>query len=321
MTMGSNVKSATRSGAHEAIPLRTVTALTGLSADLVRAWENRYGVVRPVRGPRGARLYSSADVDHLRTLARVVAAGRAIGDVARLRPHELERLAASGPAGPRLEPATAPGSEAMRDDILRCLQSFDVVGVSRRLGDAVVALGLRRALQEMILPLVQEVGARWQAGTLSIAEEHVLIGVLRELLASLMRSRVAAGPPIVLAAPAGEQHDIGLLLVALMARDLGVPVVYLGTDLPAREIVDTVERTCARALGLAVVFDDNRVQAVREVRTIQKRLPQQTRLWLGGADAPHVAGALKPFRGVVLGSLDAAEAALQRLAPPAVTHS
>ncbi len=74
---------------HDAYPLRTVAAMTGLTPDLIRAWEKRYAVVAPVRGARGARLYSAADVTHLRLLARVVGGGRAIGDVAALAAAEL----------------------------------------------------------------------------------------------------------------------------------------------------------------------------------------------------------------------------------------
>src|SRR5512143_1122569 len=91
------MKAAAKKVPHEAYPLRTVSATTGLSPDLIRAWERRYGVVSPRRGARGARLYSSADVAHLRLLARVVGAGRAIGDVAGLDRTQLEHLAAGAP--------------------------------------------------------------------------------------------------------------------------------------------------------------------------------------------------------------------------------
>src|SRR5512135_256513 len=79
--------------AHDAFPLRTVTAMTGLTPDLIRAWEKRYAVVAPIRGARGARLYTAADIAHLRLLGRVVAAGRSIGDVAGMSPAKLEQLA------------------------------------------------------------------------------------------------------------------------------------------------------------------------------------------------------------------------------------
>src|SRR5512147_3272600 len=77
---------------HDAYPLRTVATMTGLTPDLIRVWEKRYQVVAPIRGARGARLYTAGDIAHLRLLARAVGGGRAIGDVAALRPAELERL-------------------------------------------------------------------------------------------------------------------------------------------------------------------------------------------------------------------------------------
>ena len=95
------MKKATKTGVpHDAYPLSTVTVMTGLSPDLIRAWERRYAVVAPIRGARGARLYSAADISHLRLLARAVGAGRAIGDVAGLSPAQLQRLEGATPQAP-----------------------------------------------------------------------------------------------------------------------------------------------------------------------------------------------------------------------------
>ena len=88
-------------------------------------------------------------------------------------------------------------------------------------------------VHEVAQPLVRLAGARWAAGELSIAGEHLLTGTLRNLLAGLLRERAGTGRPTLLATPSGERHEIGLLLVALLALDAGVDVVYLGVDLPA----------------------------------------------------------------------------------------
>ena len=245
-----------RTPAHDAFPLRTVAAITGLTPDLIRAWEKRYAVVAPVRGARGARLYSAADIAHLRLLARVVGAGRAIGDVAALSLAELEKLAVR-PA-PNGHGTESRGALAPREDfvtqVLERLERFDHAAVSRLLGDAVIGLGVRRFVYEVVLPLVHRVGARWADGELSIAEEHLLTGMLRKLLASLTHARAGHGGPLVLATPAGERHEIGLLLVALLGRDAGVDVVYLGVDLPAADIVTAAARARACAVGLSVVI-------------------------------------------------------------------
>ena len=220
---------------HDAYPLRTVAAMTGLTPDLIRAWEKRYQVVAPIRGARGARLYTAADVAHLRLLARVVGAGRAIGDVATLRPAELEQLMAqSAPDGQGREGAqtTAPREHLMAR-ILERLERFDHAAVTRLLGDAVVGLGDHTLVHEVAAPLVHRVGEFWAKGDLSIAAEHLLTATLRNLLGGLIQRRVETGRPVVLATPAGERHEIGLLLVALLALDARVNVVHLGVDLPA----------------------------------------------------------------------------------------
>jgi methanogenic corrinoid protein MtbC1 len=313
------MKSATpphRAPAHDAFPLRTVAAMTGLTPDLIRAWEKRYAVVAPIRGARGARLYSSADIAHLRLLARVVGAGRAIGDVAPLGLAELEKLA--GQPGPDGQRAERRGVHAPREDfvsrVLERLERFDHAAVTRLLGDAVIGLGVRRFVYEVVLPLVHHVGARWADGELSIAEEHLVTAMLRNLLASLTHGRAGHGRPFVLATPAGERHEIGLLLVALLARDAGIDVVHLGVDLPAADIATAAARTQACVVGLSVVAGKNRARACAEVAAIQSALPADVVLWLGGADAGNVAAGVKGFRGLVLDSLGETEAELTRIA-------
>jgi len=308
---------------HDAFPLRTVAAMTGLTPDLIRAWEKRYGVVAPIRGTRGARLYTAADIAHLRLLARVVGAGRAIGDVAALSSAELEQLAAQhGPDGQGLERG---GRHLPREDfmtrILEQLERFDHTAVSRLLGDAVVGLGVRTFVDEVALPLVHRIGARWAGGDLSIADEHLLTGTLRNLLAGLIHGRTVVGRPVVLATPAGERHEIGLLLVALLALDSGVNVTYLGVDLPAADILAAATRTGARVVGLSLVTGKNRARATAEVNAVHGALPAERELWLGGADAGAVAAGVRGFRGLVLDTLEATETELKRIAAGAIAHA
>jgi methanogenic corrinoid protein MtbC1 len=290
--------------------------MTGLTPDLIRAWEKRYGVVAPIRGARGARLYTAADVAHLRLLARVVDAGRAIGDVAALSLLELDQLAGQQlPEGQALREGEHPGTgQHLVTQIVERLERFDHAAVARLLGDAVIGLGCRAFVHQVAAPLLQEVGDRWSSGTLAIAHEHLFSGLLRNLLSSLIQARApSASRTAVLATPAGEQHEFGLLLVALLALDAGLDVTYLGTDLPGSEIVAAVQRSNAVLLGLSLVSKDNRSAAVREMQAIQRGIPPSVELWCGGRDASAVVARLKSFRGRVVESLSQAEAELMRL--------
>jgi DNA-binding transcriptional MerR regulator/methylmalonyl-CoA mutase cobalamin-binding subunit len=302
---------------HDVYPLRTVAVMTGLTPDVIRAWEKRYGVVSPIRGARGARLYSSADIGQLRLLARVVGAGRAIGDVAAMERAELERLAAQ-PAPDVRAPATEPQRQAASEvsvaEILERLRSFEHSAVRTLLGDALVGLGARRFVCEVALPLMRDVGMRWQEQELTIAEEHLLSAMLRNVLAGLIESRRASGPSILLATPAGERHDIGLLLVAIRALDAGADVIYLGADLPAGEITAAAKRARVRVVGISVVTSKNRARASAELAAIQSALPRDCELWVGGAEAANVTAGVKAFRGLLVESLEAAESELVRVA-------
>ena len=301
---------------HDAYPLRTVAAMTGLTPDLIRAWEKRYQVVAPIRGARGARLYTAGEVAHLRLLARAVGGGRAIGDVAALRPAELEKLLAQrSPDGQELgSPQTIPSREHFVVRILERLERFDDAAVARLLGDAVVGLGVRSFVHEVAVPLVHRAGTLWAEGKLPMAAEHLLTATLSHLLGGLMQRRVHAGRPLLLSTPAGERHEIGLILVALLALDAGVNVVDLGVDLPAAEIVEAAKHRRARVVGLSVVASENHARAVREIEAIQMALPAETELWLGGADAGRTAADVKRFRGWVADDLHKTETELARIA-------
>jgi DNA-binding transcriptional MerR regulator/methylmalonyl-CoA mutase cobalamin-binding subunit len=301
---------------HEALPLRTVARLTGLTPDVIRAWEKRYGVVAPKRGPRGARLYTNADVSHLRLLRLVVSAGRAIGDVARLSPAELSTLATS--VGERDGRVPTPHEMPAPPDVvmraLAALERFDVTALDRCLGDALVALGSRAFIEQVSAPLLHEVGVRWGDGRLSVADEHLLSGLLRNLLAGLMRSRHGgANPSVLLATPSGERHEFGLLLAGMVIADAGLTLLYLGTDLPSADVCAAARRGRVAVVGLGLVNGDNQAAALAEVRRIERDLPAATELWLGGRDAAVVAAKLGNTRAVVVDGLARIDAELARV--------
>jgi MerR family transcriptional regulator, light-induced transcriptional regulator len=300
---------------HDALPLRTVSRLTGLTPDIIRAWEKRYGVVAPRRGPRGARLYSAVDVARLRLLQRVTAAGRAIGDVAQLSTHELERLG-SAPLAARGDGGDGRGvvEPQFLETMVDALARFDAVSLDRALGDALVAFGTRDFVIQVAGPLLEEVGIRWGDGRLSIADEHLLSAMMRNLLTGVMRTRGHTGGPTVLfATPAGERHEFGLLLAGLMVAEAGLRLCYLGTDLPAAEVAAAARRADAAVVGLGVVYSDNEAQAAAEVRRVERELPPGTELWLGGRAAAAMAGRMGSSRAIVLDQMTALEHELTRI--------
>lgn len=268
------------SGAVElTYPLRTAARLTGLSRELLRAWERRHRVVEPLRTPGGTRRYTAADIERLRLVKAAVDAGRRISEVAHLEPAELKRRSAVAEARPT----------GRLDEILSALDHLDGVESQRLLSSQLSALGPARFSREVALPLVREIGERWVKGQMGIAREHLASGVLRSLLGSALQPTATSllGPRIVFASPTGERHELGLLMAAITAVGAGANALYLGAEMPVEDLLGAVEDTDAEALALSLVTLPA-AQAARIVRALRGGLASEVYLWLGGAGASEV---------------------------------
>jgi DNA-binding transcriptional MerR regulator len=280
-------------------PIGTAARLTGLSPELIRAWERRYGVVEALRTPGGTRRYRAVDLERLRLVKAAVDAGHRIGQVARLDPVELEQRAGGSQA-----PSTG-----RLDEILSALERLDGAEAQRLLSLQLSALGPVRFAREFAVPLVREIGDRWAGDRLPVASEHLATGVLRSMLGSALQPTAASllGPRIIFATPTGERHELGLQMAALTALGAGANPIYLGAELPVEELLDSVTLTGAAALALSLVTlpPDQAAQVVREVRG---GLSDDVHLWLGGA----AASAVEPRDGV--DCIDSLEVFEQRVA-------
>lgn len=266
-------------------PIRAVAQMTGISLDTLRAWERRYEAVTPRRSDRG-RVYTEADVTRLRHLGALVDRGHAIGTIARLDDAQLTRLVESTEA---LSPGRSTAVPAARiDDITAALDSYDLATIEQALNRFAAVLAPRDLIFAVILPLLSEIGRRWQGGTLRPAQEHLVSAIVRSVLGGLLRvlTRTEAVPRVVFAAPSGERHELGLLCAAVLAAAEGFGVVYLGPDLPAADIWHAASRAEA---GIVIVSLTTPGAVTRaELRALAQR-PAGIALWVGG---PAAAAAL-----------------------------
>jgi len=260
-------------------PLRTAARLTGLSPELLRAWEKRHGVVEPLRTPGGTRRYSAAHLERLRLVKAAVDAGHRIGQVAGLELAELKRASVGQAAPP----------SGRLDEILAALDNLDGGESQRLLSLQLSALGPARFAREIAIPLVGEIGERWASGNMGIAPEHLATGVIRSLLGSALTPTATSllGPRIVFATPTGERHELGLLMAAITALGAGANPVYLGIELPVEDLLGAVESTGAAALALSLVTIPT-PQATRTVSALRGGLADGVHLWIGGAGASDV---------------------------------
>jgi DNA-binding transcriptional MerR regulator/methylmalonyl-CoA mutase cobalamin-binding subunit len=295
-------------------PIRAVARLTGVGIDTLRAWERRHGAVTPTRDERG-RLYSDADVRRLRLLRDAVAHGHSIGRIAALDTAALESL-----GGPATEPGVAEPSQAPRDAIdrgplIEALRRFDTAAVEAALGRAAVMLTPSELLRHVVVPVLTEIGDDWCKHRVSVAHEHLMSAVVRNVLGSFLHSysRPQSGVRILFSTPEHERHEFGALGAALLAASAGLDALYLGPELPAAEIVDCATTAEADVVVLGVTAAAQGDAIRREVEEVARRLPKDVELWLGGPAAASIGAAVRP-RALVLSDYEALEAQLARVA-------
>jgi DNA-binding transcriptional MerR regulator len=294
-------------------PIRAVSKLTGLGIDTLRAWERRHDAVTPVRDDRG-RMYSDADVARLRLLRDAVERGHSIGRLAALDDDGLRRLLAPVQAVSAPAPAVLARTSPDTSGITAALQHFDAAGIDQEIARLAAVLRPVDLLRDVLMPALVQVGDDWYRGRAGIAQEHLMSSAVRHILGSFLRLHARRDAPtrLLFATLSGDRHEIGTLGAALLAASSGLGVAYLGPDLPARALVDSVQPAGAQVLVLGMTMATTGKTKERELRAIVRGLPKSVELWAGGRGALRYGSIISP-RGLVLADYAALQQELIRL--------
>jgi DNA-binding transcriptional MerR regulator len=228
------------------VPIRTVSTLTGVNPVTLRAWERRYGLIKPVRTPKGHRLYTMADVDLINQVLTLLERGMSIGQVAQVLSSDQGKKEDS----PKEEPD--PWANYQRR-LIQGIEHFDEGTLNAVYNEALSLYPIDIVTSHLIVPLLKELGWRWEKSVGSVAEEHFFSVFLRNKLGARFhhRSRDLTGPGLLASCLPGEQHEVGILLFALAATDWDYRIVLLGANTPLEELPPVVERARCQAIVLS----------------------------------------------------------------------
>jgi MerR family transcriptional regulator, light-induced transcriptional regulator len=254
----------------------------GVAPETLRAWERRYGVLRPRRTGGGYRVYDRDDEARARRMRELIEGGWAAAEAA--------NAVATQPPG--AEAAEPPGvTEAPRDATLALLAPlvrFDSAGAHAALDRILGERSLDSALRDVVLPVVHQVGEGWARGELSVAQEHFATELVTGRLRGLAREwDDGLGPRTVLACPSGERHDLGLLCCGLALHRRGWRVTYLGPDTPANALESTIDLMNPALVVIGAVQPEPLYAAAPAL----ERLAGRVELAVGGAGASTVLAA------------------------------
>jgi DNA-binding transcriptional MerR regulator len=270
----------------------------GVSQDLLRAWERRYGLLKPVRSAGGFRLYSRADEQRVRRMQSHLARGLAAAEAAHAALDEesdpsaitaLEPAAVAEPSrADTAAHAAAPASGTDRGlaglaaELRRALDALDEPAAQAVLDHLFAAFTIETTLRHVLVPYLHDLGDRWANGTINVATEHFASNLLRARLAGLARGwGQGHGPCAVLACPPGELHDLPLLAFGVVLHRNGWRIVYLGADTPLTDLGRTVEEKRPDVVILAAVTPERFQERIPDLITLARTAP----LRLAGAGA------------------------------------
>lgn len=229
---------------RQTYPIRTVAALTGVSAFTLRAWERRYGLVAPRRTTGGQRMYTRGDVDRIGRILDLLASGMAIGQVAGVL--DVEDL----PEG--AAPVPEDFWAGLRRRMAERIAALDEPGLEAAYQDALALYPIEQVTERLLRPLLRDLGTRWLTSEQGIVDERFFSVYLRNKLGARFHHRRALveGPLLVCACLPGERHDMGLLLFALAAHDRGYRTLLLG-DMPLSAVAAAALSSRADAIALS----------------------------------------------------------------------
>ncbi|MDH5633327.1 MAG: MerR family transcriptional regulator [Gammaproteobacteria bacterium] len=289
---------------QELFPIRTVSELTGVNSVTLRAWERRYGLIKPARTESGHRLYSAAHVERIFEVLALLEKGVSISQVKQSfdsreeKQQELDVFART------------------RDKMFDAVTRFDDATLEAVYTGALSEFPVDMITANIILPLLERLGERWREQPGGIAEEHFFGFYLRNKLGARFHHRQsrASGKMLLMSCLPGEQHDIGLLLFALAAHETGYRVTVLGADLPLTEL----EAAARRIQCDAIVVSGSAGLPASVVEQLTELISRvQVPLFVGGRFAVSHRDAITAAGADVLGNdLGRGLAMLRKRVPP-----
>lgn len=267
---------------------------TGLSKDTLRIWERRYGFPAPQRDALGERLYHPAQVQRLHLIRRLLDTGHRPGQVVGLTTTQLQALGqAPAPSrravGVRQKKKLAPAVAALDPGWMAWLQTNQTETFRRALQQHWLRHGLAQTVEDLIAPLSVRVGEAWQAGELSVFQEHlyseVVQAVLREAMAAidLRTDGAPRGPRVLLTTLPREQHALGLLMAECFLALEGCERRQLGVSTPLAEIVNAAQALQADVVALSCSAQATAQDILQSLRQLRAQLPPGVAIWVGGS--------------------------------------
>jgi MerR family transcriptional regulator, light-induced transcriptional regulator len=287
--------------------IHAVADLTGVPEATLRAWERRYSVPTPVRTPSGYRLYSHKDVELVKRMRELCAAGMAPVDAARL-------VGEAGKAPPTADVNIDP-FEALATRLVEATRRMDPAMLEAEVRLAITVADAATVVERVFCPALVAIGQDWERGLITVGHEHLASEIMSTVTRDLLRLLGPSRPlgEVVLACSADEEHVLPLYAAAFRFVEWGYRPHVLGARTPPAGLTAAAREIEPAFVGISMMLappPKRAAELIKEYAAVLKPIP-----WgIGGPGALDVRGLLEAHGGhFVQGTPDEQREVLGRL--------
>jgi DNA-binding transcriptional MerR regulator len=259
---------------------------TGISKDMLRMWERRYGFPAPVRMPNGVRTYCAADIERLIRIKKLVNLGHRPGKLIALTDEQLDAILAMPVANITLNPINTEATT-----LLALLAQGELRALEKHLDIWLLRHGLEAFVSSLMPDILKLIGDSWQTGAIQIHHEHLLTELLQNLLRHNLAKLPEASQPhpkVLLTTLPQELHGLALLMIEVLLVLENISCINLGVHTPIESIVSAVTEYQIDIVCLSLSESASAKLVMQQLNELDQRLPENVAVWLGGVGATHI---------------------------------
>jgi len=252
--------------------IKDIENLSGIKAHTIRIWEQRYGFLKPKRTGTNIRFYSNEELRTILNISLLNKFGYKISHINRMRPDEIEGKILA------LNQSEAQ-QERVIHELIQSMVEMDIEYFETTLDQYVAKSGIERTILKIIFPFLERIGILWQTGHINPAHEHIVTNIIRQkLIRGIENARplVMLNKTYLLCLPEGEHHELGLLFVYFLLKNRGAHTIYLGTNLPLKDLEYVVDVKKPDVVYMHLTSPTRTFNLEKFLQNLGTRLPKQT---------------------------------------------
>jgi MerR family transcriptional regulator, light-induced transcriptional regulator len=252
-----------------AFTIKDLENLSGIKAHTIRIWEQRYTFLRPQRSNTNIRYYCNAELKIVLNIALLNKYGYKISHIDKMNEAEVrEKILALSQADAYIE--------RLVNDLIHHMVDLDSDGFEDVLDHYIRVKGIDKTITNIIFPFLDKVGILWMTNNINIAQEHLVTNIVRQkLLVGIesVNSHLQLPKTVLLFLPEGEQHEVGLLYVYYLLKARGMKVIYLGANLPVKDLAYVVKIKKPDFLYTHLTFLPSRYNIDKFISQVSQYIP------------------------------------------------